>query len=80
VVGVRAGEQERSYTLGTEEVWCRAVIPNLWVATHKWVVEPLKVGRGALEGGSRVLNQKVQQTGDNILLLNISKKNAIFSA
>jgi hypothetical protein len=38
-----------------------------------------QVGHGALEGGSRVLSQKVQQTGENILLLNISKKNAIFS-
>jgi hypothetical protein len=36
------------------------------------------VGRGALEGGSRVLSQKVQRTGENILVINISKKNAMF--
>jgi hypothetical protein len=45
-----------------------------------YISDSQPVGRGALEGGSRLLSQKVQQMGDNILLLNIYKKNAIFSA
>jgi hypothetical protein len=43
-------------------------------------VIPNQVDHAALEGGPLVLSQKVQQTGDNTLLLNIYKKNAIFSA
>jgi hypothetical protein len=53
---------------------------TLYISDSQPVGRDPQMGRGALEGGSRLLSQKVQQTGENLLLLNISKKNTIFSA